>query len=664
MRKKNIIIACLAFLAIHTGTANGQPVAGMDLTLTCLGGNDYQVRFVYYRDCCCMAAPSSITLQFQCTANPAYNFTITQVPKLPGTGQDLTPACAAMPTTCSTGSNLGYQENVYQAQVSLPPCNQWKVNHVPACHRAISQTIANSTSSNGYIEATLNNLDFPGNSSPVFTVNPIRIMCTGQTHIINHGAIDPDGDSLSYAMVTPFNQSNTTFVQWLPPYSATQPLASNPPVTLDPVTGQIIMTPTMNIMSLMLLKIDQWRTLNGVPTLVGTTYRDIKLNSITCSNQMPVLSGMDTTLSNGYDPGDTIYYRDVCMGDTVSFAIWGHDSDTTNLSPGNRAWFNISWNQGIPQAAFQVFNQGTDQAYALFNWVPKAADRKLHCYTVTIHDLACPYYGVQTYTYCLNVGGMAVSLTPDTTVCQGEWVMFEAVSDPPATDYLWSIDGIPVFTPAPGNTLYVSTSGMPAGLHIISVETYDGNPLSLCTGKANAFLTVLAAPSVFLGNDTNLAPGATILLDAGPGFSSYLWSTGHTGRYCLVDSSGTGLGIKTVWVKVTDINHCTATDTIRITFIHNPGIEDPSAGVDFRIIPNPSDGYPALHLSHFSAGDYDLAIHTRDGRLVYRSMINHNGDSGLIRLNLHPIADGFYYVRITGAGKTATGKLVLQRQIQ
>lgn len=659
MKKFACVLFCIVCLLTFSEKIKAQPLAGLDLYLISLGGNDYQVTFVYYRDCSYISAPSAVAMQFTCASNPGYNFTLPGVAKLPGTGQDITPACSGVPTKCSGGSIEGYQEHVYQTQVVLPPCNNWVVSALVCC-----RTTTNTSSSggyNGYIKTTMNNVDFPGNSSPYFTSNPIRMLCAGQTNLIDHGAIDPDGDSLAFSMVSPFISSSTN-IAWLPPYTPTQPILSNPPVTIDPVTGKIIMTPTMNLTSQMSLKVEQWRNLNGVPTIVGTSYRETKLNVITCNNQIPLLSGMDTTLVHGYTPNDSIFYREVCLDDTVSFAIWGYDADTANASlPGNHESFNLSWNQGIPQASFQVFHQDSDSAFALFHWIPTASDRKLRYFTVTIHDLACPYYGVQNYTYCIETIGISVTLTPDTSVCRGESILYLAVTDPPASDYLWSIDGVPVLTPGPSNSLYVSSTGMSDGLHVISVEALSGNPGSACTAKAASHLTVHPLPTISLGNDTCIASGATIVLDAGPGFSVYLWSSGQTGQYCIIDSSGTGIGTNTVWVQVTDSNGCSGTDTIRIRFDQNPGIANPSGDMGMLIYPNPSDGYLRMHLSYFPAGNYELEIFSRDGRLMQHSEIILSGQGDEIGLALDFITDGFYYIRISGAGKTATEKLVLHR---
>lgn len=73
-------------------------------------------------------------------------------------------------------------------------------------------------------------------------------------------------------------------------------------------------------------------------------------------------------------------------------------------------------------------------------------------------------------------------------------------------------------------------------------------------------LTVIQnqSPAVNLGNDTCVTTGHTVTLNAGTGFSSYLWSTGASTQTITANLPGT------YWVRVSNGN-CTGSDTIRIS---------------------------------------------------------------------------------------------------
>lgn len=71
-------------------------------------------------------------------------------------------------------------------------------------------------------------------------------------------------------------------------------------------------------------------------------------------------------------------------------------------------------------------------------------------------------------------------------------------------------------------------------------------------------VVVLSPPAVNLGPDLAICEGASSVLDAGPGFSSYLWSTGETSQTITVSDPGT-------YSVVVSNGGCTATDAIVVT---------------------------------------------------------------------------------------------------
>ncbi|MDD4987158.1 MAG: hypothetical protein PHQ43_15580, partial [Dehalococcoidales bacterium] len=76
MKRLILMLAVVIGLGMLHNPVKASHLAAMDLTLTCLGGNDYLVKFVFYRDCSGVPAPTTVPIAFQCTSNPAYNFTL------------------------------------------------------------------------------------------------------------------------------------------------------------------------------------------------------------------------------------------------------------------------------------------------------------------------------------------------------------------------------------------------------------------------------------------------------------------------------------------------------------------------------------------------------------------------------------------------------------
>lgn len=121
----------------------------------------------------------------------------------------------------------------------------------------------------------------------------------------------------------------------------------------------------------------------------------------------------------------------------------------------------------------------------------------------------------------------------------------------PGESCLWWIDG----TLQSSTTTTLEVNWDEWGNHLIEARAVSdcgtGNP-------ALKNVLVLYHPVVFLGNDTTIMQGQTLILDAGNPGSDYLWSTGETTQTLLVNVTGT--------YSVNVSNFCGAdADTIDVT---------------------------------------------------------------------------------------------------
>ncbi len=112
-----------------------------------------------------------------------------------------------------------------------------------------------------------------------------------------------------------------------------------------------------------------------------------------------------------------------------------------------------------------------------------------------------------------------------------------------------------------------------ANLKLITGEGHNGTPPFNVAGTLVTGLTMqgefhyhLSSFSSFtLGNDTTFCTGDSVLLNAGTGYTSYLWSTGDTTQTIYVNTSGSYA------VQVAG-GGCISTDTILATVISCSGI--------------------------------------------------------------------------------------------
>lgn len=566
MKNTILLLFCISLLA--SNNLFSQWYRGSELSYRSISGNTYEVTLTVY-SYCHIPPSDSISLSFYCVS-PPYYFINKYFKKVPGSINDISLPCAAIQTTCSDPLSLneGYRESIYRDTIVLSPCSSIRISYSTCC-RGPNNTTQSPTSQNAYNEAFLNTLDAPGSSSPVFINSPVSRICTGQNVYINVGAVDPDGDSLSYELTPPLHNNSTPLV-YLTGYSYLHPITSQPPFSCDPVSGLIRINPQNDLLTPMAIMVKKWRTINGTPTLIGTVTRDILISSSTCANTLPVLSGMDTTLTAGYNFNDTMFSKEICLGTLVNFNIWGFDADTLNPSiPGHPERFNITWDNGIPNGTFTVYQNNTSSAYANFNWIPVHNDVSMipKCFTATIRDLACPYNGIQSFRYCLTVRGMYVNIGNDTLICSGETLTVTANADPSTKNYIWKVNGILQGPPFSVDTFVFNTAYYPAGLYSISVETNDGGVTISCPGVHIINVTVVPRPAINLGNDTVLCQGNSITLDAGPG-QMYFWNTGAMTQTITLSTPTSQT--YWVWVDGGNMTRCTNTDSIFVKIVPMP----------------------------------------------------------------------------------------------
>jgi hypothetical protein len=148
--------------------------------------------------------------------------------------------------------------------------------------------------------------------------------------------------------------------------------------------------------------------------------------------------------------------------------------------------------------------------------------------------------------------GQAEELNGPTLACVGDVSQY-TIDVPVACTCQWTING--VIQSQTGSPLTVTwTQDGPKTIAVVFIcaggQTSD--PETIVT-------SVFEVPEVFLGNDTTIMQGQTLILDAGNPGSDYLWSTGDTTQTLPVNVTGT----YSVFVS----NSCgTDADTINVSF--------------------------------------------------------------------------------------------------
>ncbi|MBP6334135.1 MAG: PKD domain-containing protein [Bacteroidia bacterium] len=411
------VLIALMMMAVFANSGKASHTMGADLTYECLGGNTYRVTVSFYRDCIGIPAPANPYVSI-ISPSCGQSLGVTVYPR-PGTGQEVTPSCSSSVTTCSGGSFTGIQEWVYDGIITLPmQCADWTFSYSLCCRNAAITTITNPGTSTFYIYSTLNNLITPCNSSPTFTNKPVPFLCLGQQYCFNHGAYDPDGDSLVYELITP-KQTAGADVNYMAPYNASNPLNSIPGTTFNTVTGDICLNPQNLEVTVMAVLVKEFR--NGVQ--IGSVERDLQLTVMNCANNLPSLTGIN---------GTTDFSITICANEPTCFDIFSIDPDIgQNLQ--------VSWDAGIPGATFTTTSAA--RPTGTFCWTPSSSDiGNSYIFTVRVIDDACPYYGTQIYSYTVNVIGITVNAGPDQDIACSDFATLNASASGGSGSYtyLWS----------------------------------------------------------------------------------------------------------------------------------------------------------------------------------------------------------------------------------
>ena len=371
-----ILFLCLIFIQKDSFASHAM---GGEITYQCLGGNQYQLRFTFYRDCTGIPAPSfmAISVTSSCFVNQSINLNPT-----PQSPQQISPICSTVSSSCDGGNFIGIEEWIYEGTVTLPgPCVDWMFSHSENARNAAITTISGAGVEDLFVFATLNNTNGICNNSPVFSNRPMPMACINQRFCFNHGAIDSEGDSLSFQLVTPrIGPLFSDTVTYLAGHSATQPIISNPPMTFNEQSGDFCMTPQQPEVSCMAVLVNEFR--NGV--LIGQVLRDLQITILNCGNLLPQLTGI-----NGLPPFDI----NVCANQENCFFISSFDPDVSQTT-------TITYDFAIPNMTFTTSSGVRDTAFFCLTPDSSFTDSIL-CFTATVMDNNCPYTGTQTYSYCL-----------------------------------------------------------------------------------------------------------------------------------------------------------------------------------------------------------------------------------------------------------------------
>jgi hypothetical protein len=399
--KKNIAFFLFSIFFISSPfLSKSGCICGGNFEWTCIGQDSFIITLTLYRDCngCNF---NTVTIPIKCVTT---GLTITTLNIAQPTGLDITPTCETSCTRCQTSAcSFPYGHEKYTYTTLLDLSNAGNCCKIEMSYQTCCRELTIRTGAEGkifYLDATLDRCLSPCDNSPKFKNNPFRLLCIGQDAVLNLGITDYDSnnqgnmDSISFEWTPPLQGKNNP-ITYSGQYSYDKPIyfwgfpATNRTfpygLHLDNQTGDIRFRPMKIEQTVMCIKVKKWRKINGSMTNISEQTHDIHTIVLSCpNNNSPVLSGP--------------YYKEVCVGNTVSFSIPTNDYDTDDTL---RIWYDSS----ITGASWSSNNDSVKHPTGVFSWTPGSEDTSPypHTFTVTVKDDACPLNGRATRAYQILV---------------------------------------------------------------------------------------------------------------------------------------------------------------------------------------------------------------------------------------------------------------------
>lgn len=552
--KKSIL--AIAILLASLSNLFASHIPGGNLTWACTGNpNEYLVTMQMFVSC-----PSTLGTTYTGTitntcglANP----TLT-MPQL-GVAQEVSQICPSQINLSDcppgTGGIPGVLMYTYQTTVTLAgPCNTWDFAFSLCCRDASTNTDGGSGNTM-YFHSGMNSTTAPCDASPYVTAQPIPYVCAGQQQTYCPGAIDPDGDNLTYTLVNPLG-ANAVAITHPAPYSPTAPLQN---LVMDPITGCITFNqPTVGNFVVTYL-IEAW---DAAGNMTGFIYHDFQFEVINNANCQPPVGPTQTGITNLTGNATLLNLNtvEVCEGQSMCFDITFTDPDpldTLRLDSSNTNLFNALPGATMTQA-------GLNPTTFTICWtVPVGASPNTQ-FTIGVSDGSCPIENLASYPININVINSTVA-PPDMTICLGQTAQLTAaggsifnwsvIAGPPmvvGTNFSCNPCANPVATPI-STTTYVVVSNLSAGCNNTDTVTvnvvpdftftisqssssaclFDPIQLDAVVNPAAAGYTYLWTPSTFLSADTISNPIANITV---PGTYTYYLDVTSPGGCLKTDS--------------------------------------------------------------------------------------------------------------------------------
>ena len=468
--KKHCYILFLILFGFLTFQSKATHLVGSDISYQCTSTSGvYKVVLKIYRDCfgiplcpnCTNAIPNG-TIAGCTTASSGWatqilgastacngvsygNFTLNAITV--SNSFDIIQTCVSVTSVCTNCNtrNAGtfspgievytYEGNIDLSGIPSTCCNITLGANTCCRNNALTTIVPGSFQT----VCTINRCQSTCNSSPTFTNEAVAIVCGNTDFVYNLGAMDPDGDSLSYA----FGQSLQgigSFVQYVPPFSATYPFpyfgapsmnAALPAgLHIDPITGDILFRPIGIFVSNLVIEVTQWKLVGNVRVNVGMTRRDVQFQTQFCNtNKTPIIKVYKNNVLQSGNNFTTKISEQICLDivaeDQFQLPTSGNGNvtiiaDSTDLKWNNPGLYislmaNATFTRNYDLSQRGLYGPKADSFK--FCWTPpvNAFRQEPYLFTVSGSDRFCPIIGFAVRGITIKVNNSKMITIDSTT---------------------------------------------------------------------------------------------------------------------------------------------------------------------------------------------------------------------------------------------------------
>ncbi|HXH17877.1 MAG TPA: gliding motility-associated C-terminal domain-containing protein, partial [Chitinophagales bacterium] len=189
---------------------------------------------------------------------------------------------------------------------------------------------------------------------------------------------------------------------------------------------------------------------------------------------------------------------------------------------------------------------------------------------------------------------------------------------------------------ATGGTSYSWSNGSITDSITVTQGTYTVTAADAgCSGTASAVVTELVPAPINLGSDVTACEDSLVILDAGSGYTNYVWSNGDTTRFMQPPTTGT------YSVTAADANGCTVSGSVNVAFDECITITIPSA-----FSPNGDGINDIFRVRSENITEFSMAIFNRWGEKVFETNNINDGWDGYYKNEKAEIGVYAYYASI------------------